>query len=556
MDTALDVLIGVYLGIGVLACVLSLIGQFIIPTRPQPGDAQENYARLPWRAAPTGLHGLRARAAFVLDAVTMLVVWPISVPFLTSKRIAGRGRPTFRSPAYSSFRYSAALRRQDLGVMAAAVFFGFAVALFAAAAAAGRLDPIQTACITLLVALVCQFCGYAVGTTDLPSALRRERLNPYLAAITITLFEFAAIVIASLLLNRWPADGYPGVGTFVDEARRVLALGHVPAAITSTQDAPFGVLIAAAGLSFYALVAKQLTQFRRFRRSAEDYAHIGQRHMFSGDVDQARRLIDSLPPEDRNSSTMLGLRARVLLAEGSFDAARELTQALFTVSRDPSSMYFATSTQEDLFWWMARQSIPFAHWRLFDELRRRGVSDGFLYSCVAFNCMYDQSEESTRRIAALRNEKSCPITASYCAFLTAESSERETAATEARDVLSSCASSTLITDSIIARVAGIEIGIRSGLPLDDDLAERCGEVVRDARTEGVPVWALYVVWQRLSGCISIIEAIHGRRDIAREIESQLAPVLVRLSPAERRGYRAGQRSVTKELTRLMKELGV
>lgn len=129
--------------------------------------------------------------------------------------------------------------------MAAAVFFGFAVALLGVALAVGRLDRVQTVCTALLVALVCQFCSYAVGTTDLPSALRRERLNPYLAALTITVLEFAAIVIASFLLNRWPADGYPGVGAFVDEARRVLALGHVRAAITSAQDAPSSALVAA-----------------------------------------------------------------------------------------------------------------------------------------------------------------------------------------------------------------------------------------------------------------------------------------------------------------------
>jgi hypothetical protein len=555
MKTVFDLLIGAYLGVGVIACVFTLIGQFI-PTRPQPGDPQENYARLPWRAAPTGLGGLRARAAFVLDALTLLVVWPIAAAFLISGRVADGSPPVFRSRTYSSFRYSAALRQRDLGVMAAAVFFGFAIALFGVALAVGRLDRVQTGCTALLVALVCQFCSYAVGTTDLPSALRRERLNPYLAALTITVLEFAAIVIASFLLNRWPADGYPGIGTFVDEARRVLALGHVPAAITSARDAPSSALVAAAGLSFYVLVAKQLTQFRRFRRSAEDYAAIGQRHMFSGDVAQAKKLIDSVPPEARNSPSMLELRIRVLLAQGSFDAAQELTQTFFTVNRDnPSSMYFATSTQEDLFWWMARQSIPFSHWRLFDELRERGVSDGLLYSCVAFNRMYDQSEETNRRLVALRDEKSCPITASYCALLlTSELSEWETAAANARDVLSLCASSTLVTDSIIARVAGIQISALPGLSLEDDLAARSGEVVRDAQAEGVPVWALYVVWQRLSYCMSIIPAVHGRRDVARDIESQLAPVLARLSPTERRLYRASQRSAAKGVRRVVKEL--
>lgn len=554
MGTVFDLLIGAYLVVGVIASGFSLIGQFIVPTRPQPGDPQENYARLPLRTAPTGLGGLRARAALVLDALTLLVAWPTSAVFLTSRTVAGGSPPAFRSPTYSSFRYSAALRQRDLGVMAAAVFFGFAVALFGIALAVGRLDRVQTGCTTLLVALVCQFCSYAVGTTDLPSALRRERLNPYLAALTITVLEFAAIVIASFLLNRWPADGHPGVGTLVDEARRVLALGHVPAAITSAQDAPSSALVAAAGLSFYALVAKQLTQFRRFRRSAEDYAHIGQRHMFSGDVEQAQKLIDSVPSKDRNSSSMLGLRIQVLMAQGSFDAAQELTQALFTVNRDPSSMYFATSTQEDLFWWMARQSIPFSHWSLFDELRERGVSDGLLYSCVAFNRMYDQSEETNRRLVVVRDEKSCPITASYCALLTSEPSEWETAAASARDVLSLCASSTLVTDSIIARVAGIQIDSLPGLPLEDDLAARSGEVVRDAQSEGVPVWALYVVWQRLSYCMSSIEAFHGRRDVARDIGSQLAPVLARLSPAERRTYRASQRSAVKAVTKAMKEL--
>jgi hypothetical protein len=555
METLFNLLIGAYLGVGVITCVFSLIGLLVIPTRPQPGDPQENYARLPWRAAWTGLSGLRARAALVLDALTLLVVWPIAAPLLISGRVAGGSPPVFRSPTYSSFRYSAALRQRDLGVMAATVFFGFAVALLGVALAVGRLDRVQTGCMALLVALVCQSCSYAVGTTDLPSALRRERLNPYLAALTITVLEFAAIVIASLLLNRWPADGYPGVGTFIDEARRVVALGHVRAAITSAQDAPSSALVAAAGLSFYALVAKQLTQFRRFGRSAEDYAHIGQRHMLSGDVDQAKKLIDSVPPEDRNSPSMLDLRIRVLLAQGSFDAAQDLTQALFTVNRDPSSMCFATSTEEDLFWWMARQSIPFSHWRLFDELRERGVSDGLLYACVAFNRMYDQSEETNRRLVALGDEKACPMTASYCALLlTSEPSEAETAAANARDVFSLCASSTLVTDSIIARVAGIQAGALPGLPLENHLAARSGEVVRDAQAEGVPVWALYVVWQRLSWCISSIATFHGRRDVAREIESQLAPVLARLSPAERRRWQASQRSVAKKLKRVLKKL--
>jgi hypothetical protein len=217
-------------------------------------------------------------------------------------------------------------------------------------------------------------------------------------------------------------------------------------------------------------------------------------------------------------------------------------------------MYFATSTQEDLFWWMARQSIPFSHWRLFDELRKHGVSAGLLYSCVAFNCLYDQSEETNCRLVSLREEKSCPITASYCALkLTSEPSEMEIAAAKARDVFSSCASSTLVTDSIIARVAGIDLGALPGLPLEENLAGRSGEVIRDAGSEGVPVWALYVVWQRLSICISIIEAVHGRGDIARDIESQLAPVLARLSPTERRLYRASQRSVAEELKRLVRE---
>lgn len=159
METLFNLLIGAYLGVGVMACVFSLIGLFVIPTRPQPGDPQENYARLPWRAAPTGLGGLRARAAFVLDALTLLVVWSIAAAFLISGRVAGGSPPVFRSPTYSSFRYSAALRQRDLGVMAAAVFFGFAVALLGVALAVGRLDRVQTGCTALLVALVCQFCS-------------------------------------------------------------------------------------------------------------------------------------------------------------------------------------------------------------------------------------------------------------------------------------------------------------------------------------------------------------------------------------------------------------
>lgn len=62
METLFNLLIGAYLGVGVIACVFSLIGLFVIPTRPQPGDPRENCARLPWREAPTGLGGLRARS--------------------------------------------------------------------------------------------------------------------------------------------------------------------------------------------------------------------------------------------------------------------------------------------------------------------------------------------------------------------------------------------------------------------------------------------------------------------------------------------------------------
>lgn len=555
MELFFHFLIGAYLWIGVVACGLSLIGQFI-PVRPQPEVPQENYARLPWRTAPTGLTGLRVRAALVLQALSLLVLWPTAAVILISGRGDGAGRlPLFRSPTYSSLRFSTVLRQRDVGVINAIVSVGFAMLLWCAAEVVGPLEFVQTGCSRLLFALTCLFCSYAVGTTDLPSMLRRGRLNPYLAAATITLLEFAAIVVALVVSNAWPAGGSPGPATFVVEARRVLALGQLNAAVTSVHQASSSVLIAAAGLSFYTVVVKQVVQFRRLRRSAEDYAHIGQHHMFGGDVEQARALLEKMSPVDRNSSRVLGLRIRVLLADGAFDTALELTRALFTVNHDPSSVYFATSTREDLFWYMARSSIPFAHWRLFDVLRERGVSDGFLRSCVAFNLMYDGSAETHRHLVALQDDASCPITASYCTLLTAEASEVESAVARAIDTFASSVSSSLVTDSIVARLARIEVDVLPGAPLDeDDLVARSGEVVRVAAAEGVPVWVLWVVWQRLSYCMASIEAINERRDVVREIESQLAPILGRLSSAERGLYRASQRSAVKELRRWSREL--
>jgi hypothetical protein len=261
-----------------------------------------------------------------------------------------------------------------------------------------------------------------------------------------------------------------------------------------------------------------------------------------------------VPSAERSNSSMLPLRIKLLMKQGSFDEALDLTKAFFAINDDPRSMYFATSTKEDLFWWMARQSIPYSHGPLLKALRARGVSDGWLASCVAFYRMYDGSAETRRLMIDLRDDIVHPITAAECDVMTADLAERESAIASARDVFAAQATAPLITDSIVARVAGIELDIRSGDPLPDDLVRRSSEVIRDGSEEGVPVWALYVVWLRLSGCITFLEGLHERRDLARDITSQLTPVLKRLSRAERLTYRASQRTALKEVRRVIKEL--
>jgi hypothetical protein len=268
---------------------------------------------------PSGgrLDRLRTRAIRFLASFVEICLWPAAKSSGRSLHTVGTGSARVLHPRLGTYAVLSAL---------------LAVTLIGARAWSGPSIAVTVAAVALLMTLTARHLLWIVSGEDFRRLLKRSRPSPYRTLVTLAIFDFIAI-LAIVIVLRWKAGEAFDSHWAVAEGRDLISLRHLTRLPERADLSPLIVVLAVAVAAFWASVASQLFKVFGFRRDDDDRAWLAALLLSYGYVDEASRLMESVPRQ-HVSGPVLQVRIRLALVRSEHEEALALSRTLADL-RDP-----------------------------------------------------------------------------------------------------------------------------------------------------------------------------------------------------------------------------
>jgi hypothetical protein len=402
----------------------------------------------------------------------------------------------------------------------------FAVILLALRLVGQAHWAIDIGAILLTISLLSQFISYVLVGKDLPSLVREGHMPPYIQFLLAAGAAYATLLIGSILLERLRTGGTLSRSAVIQQVKGLNAFSHVADSLRATERTPIALLITTTGIMFFVTFGKLLFQYKRFNRTAEDYAGILNELVYTGDFDQARKLFDSLPADVRNDPKMLLAKIRLLCQVQDFKAAYRATQTLLELN-SPLSGIDSDSTEEVLGRLLSLALLtPLparVRWDLMGYAVQLGAGDAFV--CIVTNQLtqslkfWEWSTNELQRQGITSHKY--PITVAFVQWLDATDEEAEVQWEQALEEID--------PSKPEDRALRLHLLVFMRLRRSRDEKDLVDEFTRSIRTDGLPLWFRLELRTRIRGMIRRVKSTNQQRalnDAVEEMVRGVSPVLL------------------------------